>query len=125
MAPWPARRTAGGLPVTGLGRGAAAGQGASAIMSAEFELCPGRRVGGEQPCFIIAEIGQNHQGDLAIAKRMIRMAKVRARCCSACGRRCGRGSGSVVGPAGCRGGQGRPVSPSPSFSASEQARLLE
>lgn len=47
-------------------------------MSGEFELCPGRRVGGEQPCFIIAEIGQNHQGDLAIAKRMIRMAKVRA-----------------------------------------------
>ncbi|NXT28021.1 SIAS synthase, partial [Syrrhaptes paradoxus] len=44
-------------------------------MSREFELCPGRRVGGEQPCFIIAEIGQNHQGDLAIAKRMIRMAK--------------------------------------------------
>ncbi|XP_014809321.1 PREDICTED: sialic acid synthase [Calidris pugnax] len=44
-------------------------------MSREFELCPGRRIGGEQPCFIIAEIGQNHQGDLAIAKRMIRMAK--------------------------------------------------
>ncbi|NWU95105.1 SIAS synthase, partial [Upupa epops] len=44
-------------------------------MSAEFELCPGRRVGGDQPCFIIAEIGQNHQGDLAIAKCMIRMAK--------------------------------------------------
>lgn len=50
----------------------------AAIMSREFELCPGRRVGGEQPCFIIAEIGQNHQGDLATAKRMIRMAKVRA-----------------------------------------------
>lgn len=42
-----------------------------------FELCPGRRVGGDQPCFIIAEIGQNHQGDLDIAKRMIRMVKVR------------------------------------------------
>ncbi|NWY42584.1 SIAS synthase, partial [Sylvia atricapilla] len=44
-------------------------------MVREFELCPGRRVGGDQPCFIIAEIGQNHQGDLDIAKRMIRMAK--------------------------------------------------
>ncbi|NWZ29403.1 SIAS synthase, partial [Asarcornis scutulata] len=44
-------------------------------MPREFELCPGRRVGGDQPCFIIAEIGQNHQGDLDIARRMIRMAK--------------------------------------------------
>ncbi|OXB63407.1 hypothetical protein ASZ78_000302 [Callipepla squamata] len=44
-------------------------------MAREFELCPGRRVGGDNPCFIIAEIGQNHQGDLDIAKRMIRMAK--------------------------------------------------
>jgi len=46
-------------------------------MSAEFELCPGRKIGGSNPCFIIAEIGQNHQGDLEIAKRMIRMAKVK------------------------------------------------
>lgn len=45
-------------------------------MPREFELCPGRRIGGDYPCFIIAEIGQNHQGDLDIAKRMIRMAKV-------------------------------------------------
>ncbi|XP_043530471.1 N-acetylneuraminic acid synthase a isoform X1 [Chiloscyllium plagiosum] len=44
-------------------------------MSAEFELCPGRAVGGDQPCFIIAEIGQNHQGSMDIAKQMIRMAK--------------------------------------------------
>nr|XP_033773819.1 sialic acid synthase-like [Geotrypetes seraphini] len=44
-------------------------------MVLEFELCPGRRIGGNQPCFIIAEIGQNHQGDLETAKRMIRMAK--------------------------------------------------
>ncbi|XP_076863081.1 N-acetylneuraminate-9-phosphate synthase-like [Brachyhypopomus gauderio] len=44
-------------------------------MSAEFELCPGRRIGGLNPCFIIAEIGQNHQGDIEIAKKMIRMAK--------------------------------------------------
>lgn len=45
-------------------------------MPRELELCPGRRIGGDHPCFIIAEIGQNHQGDLDIAKRMIRMAKV-------------------------------------------------
>lgn len=45
-------------------------------MPLELELCPGRWVGGQHPCFIIAEIGQNHQGDLDVAKRMIRMAKV-------------------------------------------------
>lgn len=33
-------------------------------------------VGGEQPCFIVAEIGQNHQGNLGIAKNYIRVAKV-------------------------------------------------
>lgn len=46
-------------------------------MPLELELCPGRWVGGQHPCFIIAEIGQNHQGDLDVAKRMIRTAKVR------------------------------------------------
>ncbi|XP_044513448.1 sialic acid synthase [Gracilinanus agilis] len=44
-------------------------------MPLELELCPGRWVGGNHPCFIIAEIGQNHQGDIEVAKRMIRMAK--------------------------------------------------
>ena len=34
-------------------------------MPLELELCPGRWVGGQHPCFIIAEIGQNHQGDPA------------------------------------------------------------
>lgn len=34
-------------------------------------------IGGNNPCFIIAEIGQNHQGDIEIAKKMIKMAKVR------------------------------------------------
>lgn len=50
---------------------------AAAAMPLELELCPGRWVGGQHPCFIIAEIGQNHQGDLDVAKRMIRVAKVR------------------------------------------------
>lgn len=49
----------------------------TAAMPLELELCPGRWVGGQHPCFIIAEIGQNHQGDLDVAKRMIRVAKVR------------------------------------------------
>ncbi|XP_042341768.1 N-acetylneuraminic acid synthase a [Plectropomus leopardus] len=44
-------------------------------MSLQFELCPGRMIGGNNPCFIIAEIGQNHQGDIEIAKKMIKMAK--------------------------------------------------
>lgn len=78
-------------------------------MSREFELCPGRRVGGEQPCFIIAEIGQNHQGDLAIAKRMIRMAKVRP-----------VGAG---GRAGAAAGQGCPRSLTASCSAGSAAGL--
>lgn len=45
-------------------------------MPLKFELCPGRVIGGSNPCFIIAEIGQNHQGDIEIAKKMIKMAKV-------------------------------------------------
>ncbi|XP_029621987.1 sialic acid synthase [Salmo trutta] len=44
-------------------------------MPLKFELCPGRMIGGSNPCFIIAEIGQNHQGDIEIAKKMIKMAK--------------------------------------------------
>ena len=40
-----------------------------------FELTPGRFVGSDQPVFIIAEIGQNHQGDLNLAKEMIAKAK--------------------------------------------------
>jgi len=44
-------------------------------MSSEFEICPGRKVGEGHPCFIIAEIGQNHQGDMKIAKQMIKMAR--------------------------------------------------
>lgn len=31
---------------------------------------------GDKNCFIIAEIGQNHQGDISIAKAMILAAKV-------------------------------------------------
>jgi sialic acid synthase SpsE len=45
-------------------------------MVKEIELAPGRWVGGSHPCFIIAEVGQNHQGDMATAKTLIRAAKV-------------------------------------------------
>uniref|UniRef100_A0A0A9YZ86 Sialic acid synthase n=1 Tax=Lygus hesperus TaxID=30085 RepID=A0A0A9YZ86_LYGHE len=34
-----------------------------------------RSVGDDQPCFVIAEIGQNHQGDINTAKRLIDVAK--------------------------------------------------
>lgn len=44
-------------------------------MPLEFELYPGRKIGGTNPCFITAEIGQNHQGDVKIAKQMIQIAK--------------------------------------------------
>lgn len=44
-------------------------------MPLEFELAPGRKIGGNNPCFIIAEIGQNHQGDIQIAKDLIKVAK--------------------------------------------------
>ncbi|WAJ71049.1 N-acetylneuraminate synthase family protein [Catenovulum adriaticum] len=35
----------------------------------------GRRISEEDPCFIIAEVGNNHQGDLKLAKRLIDLAK--------------------------------------------------
>jgi N,N'-diacetyllegionaminate synthase len=35
----------------------------------------GRRVGPDHPPYIIAEIGSNHNGDVALAKRMIEVAK--------------------------------------------------
>lgn len=44
-------------------------------MPLEFEIAPGRWIGGDHPCFFIAEIGQNHQGDINIAKQMIRLVK--------------------------------------------------
>ncbi|XP_011561047.2 sialic acid synthase [Plutella xylostella] len=32
-------------------------------------------IGGSHPCFIIAEVGQNHQGDIEVAKKLIKAAK--------------------------------------------------
>jgi sialic acid synthase len=36
-----------------------------------IEFTPGRRIGDDHPCYLVAEIGQNHNGRLAIARRLI------------------------------------------------------
>ncbi len=40
----------------------------------KIELPNGRKIGSDEPCFIVAEIGQNHQGDAYTALRLITMA---------------------------------------------------
>lgn len=42
----------------------------------EVKITDDIRIGGNNPCFIIAEAGQNHQGDIEIAKKLIKAAKV-------------------------------------------------
>ncbi|MGQ0666823.1 MAG: N-acetylneuraminate synthase family protein [Nitrospiraceae bacterium] len=37
----------------------------------KFEIVPGRWIGDGQPCFVVAEIGSNHNHDLGLAKRLI------------------------------------------------------
>ncbi|VVC27866.1 Aldolase-type TIM barrel,Antifreeze-like/N-acetylneuraminic acid synthase C-terminal,N- [Cinara cedri] len=39
------------------------------------EINLGRSVNFKSPCYIIAEIGQNHQGDIMMAKKLIKLAK--------------------------------------------------
>ncbi|GIY42931.1 sialic acid synthase [Caerostris darwini] len=41
---------------------------------AQFNITSTRRIGDNSPCFIVAEIGQNHQGDISIARRLIDLA---------------------------------------------------
>jgi len=36
-----------------------------------IQIAPDRWVGDDQPCLIIAEVGQNHNGDMAIARELI------------------------------------------------------
>lgn len=43
-------------------------------MGNQIQLANGRIIGEGQPCFIIAEIGINHNGDLSIARRLIEEA---------------------------------------------------
>ncbi|CAG0914827.1 unnamed protein product [Notodromas monacha] len=45
------------------------------IMPKPIELVPGHWVGDGHPVFFIAEIGQNHQGDVEICKKLIDVAK--------------------------------------------------
>lgn len=40
------------------------------------EINLGRPLNLKSPCYIIAEIGQNHQGDIMMAKKLIKLAKV-------------------------------------------------
>lgn len=40
-----------------------------------IELAPGVHIGGSNPCFVIAEGGINHQGELALAKQLVDLAK--------------------------------------------------
>ncbi|XP_044259170.1 sialic acid synthase [Tribolium madens] len=42
---------------------------------AEIQIAPKYTIGNNRPTFIIAEIGQNHQGDVNTAKKLIRLAK--------------------------------------------------
>jgi len=37
----------------------------------DIRIAPGRFVGDDQPCFIIAEVGQNHNGEMNIARELI------------------------------------------------------
>jgi sialic acid synthase SpsE len=36
-----------------------------------IELTPGRRVGADEPCYVVAEVGQNHNGKMVFARRLI------------------------------------------------------
>lgn len=44
----------------------------------EVKITNDIKIGDSNPCFIIAEVGQNHQGDIEIAKKLIKVAKVSA-----------------------------------------------
>jgi sialic acid synthase len=43
-------------------------------MGAELVI-DSRRIGDDEPCYVIAEIGQNHQGSVEVARRLIAAAK--------------------------------------------------
>ena len=36
-----------------------------------IQVAPNRWIGDDQPCFIIAEVGQNHNGEMTVAKELI------------------------------------------------------
>ena len=43
--------------------------------SGTIHLSSGKRIGAGQPCFVVAEIGNNHQGDMALAREMVHSAR--------------------------------------------------
>ncbi|XP_024085419.1 sialic acid synthase [Cimex lectularius] len=45
------------------------------IMRRNELIIGNKKIGDSHPCFIIAEIGQNHQGNISIAKKLIDVAK--------------------------------------------------
>lgn len=49
-----------------------------AVKMGEVKITDDIKIGSNNPCFIIAEVGQNHQGDIEIAKKLIKAAKVSA-----------------------------------------------
>ncbi len=40
-------------------------------MAKKVKISENRYIGQDEPCFVIAEAGSNHNGDLAIAKQLI------------------------------------------------------
>lgn len=42
--------------------------------SQQIRLASGRRIGPLAPCFLVAEVGNNHQGDVAIARELVHAA---------------------------------------------------
>src|SRR5438034_2258656 len=44
-------------------------------MSVRTLTIDGREIGDDRPCYVIAEVGHNHQGDVELAKRLIDAAK--------------------------------------------------
>ncbi len=40
-------------------------------MPVKIALSPGRFVGDGEPCFLVAEVGQNHNGQMALARRLV------------------------------------------------------
>lgn len=41
-----------------------------------IEIAPGKFVGGDHPCFVLAEAGINHNGEMDNAKSLIDLAKL-------------------------------------------------
>ncbi len=40
-------------------------------MAASFELTPGRKIGPGEPCYVVGEVGQNHNGRIDLARRLV------------------------------------------------------